>query len=150
VATVEFTELGPLGLMVMKQPAIDGERAPVHIRRFDPETYHLVPNLSGRQVIAQERNEATPAPGDMTLYTSSRPFQSRSSVGDGREHAIVLVLPAHLLPYRPDAMRDLLAVPFGQRDGMNELVSQHLRTLAPTVDQFDLGLVRCGPDGRCR
>lgn len=129
VASVSCRAVGPLKILIARNPPVDADRTPQLIRRADPGVYHVALDLGGRQ-LSQAGNVVSLAPGEMVLYDSSRPFFTRAEPGRTRESAIAVVIPHALLPLPPDKVEHLLATRLPGRGGLGGLVAGYLRALA--------------------
>ncbi|MEU0692087.1 helix-turn-helix domain-containing protein [Streptomyces uncialis] len=133
--------LGRVRLTTMSFPALRSERTAEFIRRADPETYELTLILGGEMGFAQGRDDTRLSAGDITIWSSSRPYigQSMSGPAIGAARAIILHLPRALVPL-PEAKVDrLLAHGLSARSGMGRVLAQYLGSLVregPALDEW--------------
>ncbi|MEU6970789.1 helix-turn-helix domain-containing protein [Kitasatospora aureofaciens] len=105
-ASAARLELGPVAVAALAFPTLQSWRTPRLIRQSDPELWELAYVAGGVMGIEQERSRAQVRGGDLLLYDTSRPFDSRVTEG-GR--VIILHLPRSAVPLPTRTMRDLLS-----------------------------------------
>src|SRR5262245_18483584 len=91
-ATIRAVGVGPIRTLLTVNRSIEVERTPALIRRSDPESFVLVVNYRGRQVMSQNRQTAALDPGDVVLLHSSRAFHSISDPGVVRQVGSAVML----------------------------------------------------------
>lgn len=136
-ATVHQATLGPIELMSMQHPPLNVRRPARLIRRSDPDVYHLVLSQAGHQWLAQDNREVIIGPGDMTLYHSSHPLQTRTDLSLTRESAVVAVIPTAALPLPARQVRDVIATKLPVTDALTAIVSAHLQALLSNAGRLD-------------
>ncbi|HLH64781.1 MAG TPA: helix-turn-helix domain-containing protein [Solirubrobacteraceae bacterium] len=108
--------LGPVGVYRVAAEANTMLRGPREIRAGDPEHLHLQVLLAGRlEGIQQGRVALMRAPGDMSLYDTSRPATLRAP---GPFDLVVLRLPRSALGERAAQLQRLAAVTIPARAGV--------------------------------
>lgn len=110
--------------------------APHQVRRTrraisanDPGLLKVCMQLSGTGRISQDGREAELAPGDLTLYDTTRPY-TLSFDDPAHFGTFVFMFPGELLGLPPEAVARLTAVRIGGRDGLGSLVSPLVLNLA--------------------
>ncbi|CCH29754.1 helix-turn-helix domain-containing protein [Actinosynnema sp. NPDC047251] len=134
-ADAHCLDLGAVRLARLTVSPLRTERTPRLIRRFDPERYYLVLNLGGVFGVRQSGREAALAPGEMTLYDSSRPFLGWATDLTGPCGTLLVQFPKSLLPLSPDQVEPALATRLPGRDGLGGLLAGAVRELAAGGDE---------------
>src|SRR5262245_56623576 len=78
LAQTRNLDLAGVRLTLVTHPSLVVCRTPKLIRDSDPEVYQLSIRYGGRGQITQDRRTAELRPYDMTLCSSSRPFEIRA------------------------------------------------------------------------
>ncbi|MFD5818866.1 helix-turn-helix domain-containing protein [Streptomyces sp. NPDC127038] len=148
-AELRQMDMGPLNVWPTSFRPSRFRRSSRHVRRSDPETYHLTLLLEGGLGLDHADRNTVHGPGDLHVVDSSRPYDLRSA-DDGRSQAVSGVgadFPKALLPVPPHRMRALLGRPLSCREGTGALLSDFLvglgrraETLRPS-DASRLGAV---------
>ncbi|KPI10517.1 transcriptional regulator with only HTH domain, AraC family [Actinobacteria bacterium OK074] len=138
-ATATMAELGPVRLSLLTFPEVRALRTPALVRRSDPELYGLNLITSNALWIAQCDQDARFGRGDLMLYDSSQPFDSRAVPRAGHEGMLMLHIPKAALPLRPERLNRLLACRLPGDTGMNTVLVHYLRGLASVVARGDVG-----------
>lgn len=133
-ATMRTVDLGGIQASHLTQPSLEVHRTPELIRRSDPEVYHVALNLRGTSTITQEGRDTALTPRDLTLYDSSRPYQSVIRGASGHA-AVVVLIPHALLPLSAGQVERLLAVRMTGREGTGALVTRYLLELIEHADE---------------
>lgn len=109
--------------------ALTARRSPAHIRRADPETYFLVLVRQGAVRLEQAREVACLGPGDMALFSSSRPLTCGFRDNGGSAVLTLLRLSRALLPLADGRADRLLAEPLPSTSGSGALLGPYLTSL---------------------
>ncbi|WP_344131988.1 helix-turn-helix domain-containing protein [Luedemannella flava] len=136
-ATIHQVAVGPVELMSLRHPPLNVRRPPRLIRRSDPDVYHVVLSQAGDQWLTQDGREVIIRPGDMTVYHSSHPLQTRTDVTLERESAVVVVIPTAVLPLPARRVRDVIATKLSGADALTAIVSCHLQALLANAGRLD-------------
>ncbi|MFE9429269.1 helix-turn-helix domain-containing protein [Kitasatospora sp. NPDC006697] len=136
-AQVRRVELGPVVLLGTSFPSIQVRRTERMIRRYDEELCHLTMLTTGGGRVAGHRTDGarTIGAGDLHLVSSSHPYDSQFSgipgtgAAHGRVDGLGLDLPASLLPFPPDRLRDLHGRGVSDRGGTAAILAQFLTGL---------------------
>ncbi|WP_328908420.1 helix-turn-helix domain-containing protein [Streptomyces sp. NBC_00234] len=140
VASVGSLDLGRLQLTQITFPALRSERTAELIRRSDPEVYELTLILEGVMGFSQERHTTRLHAGDITLWTSSRPYRGEAAGGptSGVSRALILHVPRALVPLPEARIARVLAHGLPTHDGMGRVLADFLGSLlaeAPALDE---------------
>lgn len=87
--------------------------------------------LRGTCVLSQGGRQAALAPGDFAIYDTARPYEIS---GGASFHMEAVIFPRAALQLRQDLLEQLLIRPISGREGVGQLVSGYLRTLARQAD----------------
>lgn len=144
-------DLGPARIAVLSYTALRSRRTARLVRRSDPETYELTLLLGGTLGLSQSRRETLLRPGDLSLWSSSLPYDSRAAGGPdtGPARALVLHLPRALLPLPASTADRLLATGIPSADGVAAILARHLVSVVREAeflaagDEEHLGLITC-------
>ncbi|MFJ2214362.1 helix-turn-helix domain-containing protein [Streptomyces sp. NPDC101062] len=139
VGSVGSLDLGRFQLTKISFPALRSERTAELIRRADPETYELTLVLGGLMGVSQGRHTTRLGAGDITLWTSSRPYSGQAMSGPliGASRALILHLPRVLMPL-PEAKIDrLLAYGLPARSGVGKVLADFLGSLVREAAALD-------------
>lgn len=137
-AEARMTAFGPVTVSWFSNPSLDVHRTRRLIQRCDPGAYHVGLVTRGRVEMSQDRRTATAAPGDLTLYDTSRPFRTRV-IGSGdypTGAGVMLTVPRDLLPLPAEKVSGLLAVRLPGRCGLGALVARYLTELATNASDY--------------
>ncbi|MET9896882.1 helix-turn-helix domain-containing protein [Streptomyces sp. NPDC006465] len=121
-------EMGPVTVWPSSFLPARYRRSPQHVRRSDPETYHLTLLLEGELALDHAGRNSTFGPGDLHLVDSSRPYDLRS-VGDGERRVVSGVgvdFPKALLPVPTHRIEQLLGRALSGREGTGALLTDFL------------------------
>jgi AraC-like DNA-binding protein len=129
--TLRAAERGGLRLAEITGSGQVVHRDRAMIRRADPEYYKIGLQLRGRGVVLQDGREAVLAPGDFTVYDTSRPYRL---VLDDAFRQFILMFPRSALNVPERTMARMTAVRVSGRDGMGALVSPFLTGLVGQLD----------------
>ena len=133
-ATIGAASLGAVDLLTMRHRPLEVDRTRRLIRRSDPEVYQLALNLAGTQRFRQDRDEFDLGPGDMALYSSSRPFRTHTQPDLPEEQAIVIVLPPSVLGLH--RIQGRISGRYNAQDALGGVVIAHLKALAEGAASF--------------
>ncbi|MFI0899919.1 helix-turn-helix domain-containing protein [Streptomyces sp. NPDC020983] len=137
-----FLDLGTAQLSRFAFSPLHSRRTPALIRRGDPEQYQLGLVTRGSACYAQGAGEAKLRAGDMVLWDTSRPYESRSGLDGGSVEALVLQIPKAAMPLAGRQVERLLARRVDGGAGMGAVLAQFLAAVAgngPGVRPQDLG-----------
>ncbi|WP_079031770.1 AraC-like ligand-binding domain-containing protein [Streptomyces specialis] len=129
-ASARVLELGSANVNRMSYASLRAERTPATIRRSDPELFVVGLMLRGRHTVAQSGREATLWPYDLTLLSSSRPYDTRISSDGGQAATVSAHVPRSALPLSARAAERLVATRLSGREGIGALLAQFLTGLA--------------------
>lgn len=135
-------DLGPAQLSRFAFSPLYSRRTPALIRRGDPEQYQLGLVTRGAAWYAQGSGEAELRAGDMVLWDTSRPYESRSGLDGAGVEALVLQIPKARMPLAGRQAERLLARRVEGGAGMGAVLAQFLVAVAgngPGVRPQDLG-----------
>lgn len=105
------------------------QRSPAHIRRQDPEDYFLLLVRESAVRLEQARGVACLGPGDMALFSSSRPLTCDFLDNGGPVRLTLLRLPLALLPLADGRADRLLAELLPSKSGSGALLGPYLTSL---------------------
>jgi AraC-like DNA-binding protein len=148
-ATARRLDLGHVVLSTSENSPLQVSRTPKLVRQGDPELCIISLVQRGSLSLTQARREATLAPGDLVLYSTSRPNHAHLADKQGRMAMTNLVFRRALLPLPTSAVDRLLAVRLPSRHGPGALLAQfftHLTTEATAYgpsDDHRLATVAC-------
>src|SRR5262245_40160453 len=133
-------ELRGMSLGAMRLYQVDADshvarRTARLINSASPEYFKLGLQLHGHSVLAQDGREADLAPGDFTVYDTTRPYTLAFSDA-GR--LLVLIFPRQLLGMRVERLARLTATRFGGEGGLSSLISSFLMQTAAVLDNVDI------------
>ncbi|MFJ4716012.1 helix-turn-helix domain-containing protein [Streptomyces sp. NPDC088785] len=129
--------LGEALVNTVSRPPETAARTAALIRRCDPETYQLELITTGRKFLAQAHRACELGPGQLVLYSSSHPLESRSVPArptDARAASVIAHVPRRLLPVPSRHAAALLATPLQSAHGPGLLLAQMLRGLTEGGD----------------
>ncbi|WP_411084687.1 helix-turn-helix domain-containing protein [Streptomyces sp. cmx-18-6] len=150
VGSVGSLDLGRIQLTKMSFPGLRSERTAELIRRADPETYELTLILGGSMGVEQDRHTTRLAAGDLSMWTSSRPYSGQAMSGPviGASRALILHLPRALVPLPEARVDSLLAHGLSARAGVGKVLADFLGSLVGQAAVLDeLSLARLGETG---
>ncbi|NGO75973.1 helix-turn-helix domain-containing protein [Streptomyces sp. YC504] len=125
--------LGDTLMNAVSRGSESASRTAALIRRSDPETFQLELVTSGRKFLAQAQRSSEVTPGQLVLYDSSQPLESRSAPpgsGSGPTTSLIVHVPRRLLPVPARHAATLIAAPIQATQGPGLLLAQFLRGLA--------------------
>ncbi|MFE6972782.1 helix-turn-helix domain-containing protein [Streptomyces sp. NPDC057682] len=123
-------DLGGARLARFSYGPLRSRRTPALIRKGDPEQYQLALVAGGTAWFGQEDGRAELGPGGMTLWDTSRPYESGSGT-DGRDvDVLVLQIPKARLPLPSQRVERLLARPIRSGTGLAAILAGFLTDLA--------------------
>ncbi|MFG2293956.1 helix-turn-helix domain-containing protein [Streptomyces sp. NPDC048603] len=128
-AEVSALDLGALQVSKFRYSPLRSRRTPALIRRSDPQQYQLALVTSGKEWIAQRRNESALSAGDLVFWDSSHPWEAGVPDASGHVEAIVLQFPRSAIPLRPERLDAMLARPIPARTGMAAILAQFIVSL---------------------
>ncbi|GLW12803.1 AraC family transcriptional regulator [Microtetraspora sp. NBRC 13810] len=129
-ASLRASDFGPARITAMAYSPLRTSRPPGLIRRSDPELYVIGLVRSGRQGIAQLGREAMLMKGELVLYSTSRPFETRVDDAGSTGGSIVAHFPRNTLPLPANKVDRLLSVRLPGTTGMGGLLAAYLTQLA--------------------
>ncbi|WP_406478344.1 helix-turn-helix domain-containing protein [Streptomyces platensis] len=125
-ARVMSADLGTAQLATFSFPPLGAVRTSRHIRRDDPETYHLALIRRGLVLVLQRRHEAVVQAGGMVLFDSSHPLDAEFQDARGTPMVTMLRLPRAALALPQDQADRLLSRPLSPRGATGSLLRQLL------------------------
>jgi AraC-like DNA-binding protein len=129
-ATVALAPLGEAQLSALSCPPIRSERTPALIRSSDPERYELALVTGSDMWMAQHGREARLNAGDLLLYDTSHPFDSRALGRRGSPtNALILHVPRVRLAFAGAAVGGVLARRIPGTDGLPAVLADCLRSV---------------------
>ncbi|MEU6235105.1 helix-turn-helix domain-containing protein [Kitasatospora sp. NPDC047058] len=128
-ALVRAVDLGAAQLARFSFAPLRGIRSPAHIRRWDPETYHLGTVHGSPLHASQRRNNATIDTGGLVLFDTSHPMEACYPDGYGTCEATILTLPRSLLPLPAGRADRLLSQPLVSSGVTGTLLCHYLTTV---------------------
>lgn len=138
-AVVTYAELGPVYLSVLSYPELRAVRTPAMIRRSDPERYGVTLVTRNGLWHAQRDGDCRVGAGDMLVFDSSQPYDTRVLSAGSTGGLVMLNVPKTALPLRQGQMNGLLAQRLPGDSGMNTVLAGYLDGLAATVSRGDVG-----------
>ncbi|MFC9554418.1 helix-turn-helix domain-containing protein [Rhodococcus sp. NPDC056960] len=105
-------------------------RTPRTIRAANPDYFKLGLQVRGRCVLTQDGREAALAPGDFSIYDTTRPYQLSF---DDRFQMLVVMFPRNLLRVPSDGIAQLTASRVSGTHGLGALVTPLLRGLGEQI-----------------
>ncbi|TLS44797.1 helix-turn-helix domain-containing protein [Streptomyces montanus] len=115
-------------------PSVRAYRTPRHIRRSDPELYHLRLNVSGETELSQADRETRIGVRQFALFNTSRPYQGANT--QGRVDAAVVRFPRALLPFPEARVDELAARRLDGREGIGALLADFLTRFVKDADSY--------------
>jgi AraC-like DNA-binding protein len=129
-ATLRALDLSVVQVTAMTFPSLRSRRTAKMIRRSDPEQYQVGFSLRGDQGVAQVGRDISLGLCDLTLFDTSRPFDTRVVVDEGATASTVVVqVPRSGFPLPSDRVDRLLAVRMSGHEGIGALLAQFLVSL---------------------
>ncbi|MEV8631905.1 helix-turn-helix domain-containing protein [Streptosporangium sp. NPDC051023] len=123
-------DLGPVQLSRFTYSPLRSRRTQRLIHVGDPEQYQLGLVLSGTVQFAQNSGEALLGAGGMTLWDTSRPYESGSGMDGRNVDVVVLQIPKAEMPLASQRIDPLLARPIPGGAGSAAILSDLLVSLA--------------------
>lgn len=121
------TDLGPLTVQSLRFSATACERTARLVHDDSPSSVFLAVKRTGSSMVVQEGREAIVSPGQMVLWTSTRPSMILSL--DRSQHHLVRI-PTQLLAVPETALRQAVAVPLGSELPIAGVLSRFVDGLA--------------------
>ena len=115
-------------------PSIRAYRTPRHIRRSDPELYHLRLNLTGETDLSQANRETTIGFRQFALLDTSRPYEGANT--RGRVDAVVVRFPRAVLPLPETRVDELVARCLSGRAGVGAMLADLLTRFIKETDTY--------------
>lgn len=129
VAALRMVDFSAVQVTTMRLPEMRSFRSTRQIRTSDPDQFQLAIPVRGTYRFSQAGRETEIGPGDLMLYDSSRPFDSRTRPHGDHCEVIMAQFPKRALSLPPGRVASLVAVRSPGGDGMGALVSGHVRNL---------------------
>lgn len=127
-ATMWGVHLGQVMVSGTSVPSLWNHRTPVHIRRSDPELYHLQLHLRGETDVRHAGATTTLGARQFMLSSTSRPYEA--VVGRGRTDTLTVAVPPPLLPFPAADLDRLLGRRLSGRTGIGALLADVLIRLS--------------------
>ncbi|MFE5161295.1 helix-turn-helix domain-containing protein [Streptomyces sp. NPDC056697] len=126
--------LGEVMLTSTSVPSLRNERTAAHIRRSDPELYHLRLTLRGESDVRHGDTEATVGAGQLMLTSTSTPYVAVCE--RGRVDGMSITLRPSLLPFPAAELNRLLGRRLSGRSGIGAMLADFLTRLAAESDRY--------------
>ncbi|GAA0572233.1 MULTISPECIES: helix-turn-helix domain-containing protein [Streptomyces] len=126
--------LGEVTLTSTSVPSLRNERTAAHIRRSDPELYHLRLTLSGESDVRHGDVEATVGARQLMLTSTSTPYLAVCE--RGRVDGMTITLHPSLLPFPAAELNRLLGQRLSGRSGIGAMLADFLIRLAAESDHY--------------
>ncbi|GAA2318077.1 AraC family transcriptional regulator [Streptomyces violaceusniger] len=127
-------DIGEVMLTYTSVPSLRNERTAAHIRRSDPELYHLRLTLRGESDVCHGDAETTVGARQLMLTSTSAPYLAVCE--RGRVDGITVTLRPSLLPFPPADLRRLLGQRLSGRSGIGAMLADLLTRLATESDTY--------------
>lgn len=138
-ASAKLLQMGDTDVAELQFSPLRSVRDRRLIQRSDPELWELVLVRSGTMSLEQGRNELCALPGDLVLYDTSRPFDSRAYGKDDVARIVVLHLSRHALPVPEQALRNLVAQPLPAQAGAGAVLRHFLAAVIEEMPTLEAG-----------
>lgn len=135
---IRACDLGATQVAWLRYAPLEAYRTAALIRRSDPEFYFLAFSIRGHGDVTQNRRTAALGPGDLTLYSSSRPYHTLTP-GEGFPpygKGILAIIPHAALPLPGNKLDQLLATRLSVGTGLVPLVSSYLLELTRGTSRY--------------
>ncbi|MFI0778366.1 helix-turn-helix domain-containing protein [Streptomyces sp. NPDC021212] len=123
-ATMWGIHLGQVSVSGTSVPSLWNHRTPAHIRRSDPETYHLQLHLRGETDVRHAGTTTTLGARQFMLSSTSRPYEA--VIGRGRTDTMTVAVPPSLVPFPAADLDRLLGRRLSGRTGIGALLADVL------------------------
>ncbi|WP_431771111.1 helix-turn-helix domain-containing protein [Streptomyces cucumeris] len=133
-ATMRGVGLGEVSLSYTSVPSLRNSRSAAHIRRSDPELYHLLLVVRGETDLSHAGCNTTLGRRQFMLTSTSRPYHGASVRGRVEEMSVA-IRPA-LLPFPPGELDRLLGRSLSGREGIGAMLADFLTRLATEGDRL--------------
>ncbi|MEV0664668.1 helix-turn-helix domain-containing protein [Actinomadura luteofluorescens] len=125
-ASVKLLQFGSVNVTELEFDGMGARRTSQLIRHSDPERWILALLTRGSMWVEQEGSRAEPAPGELVLYDTSRPFQSQISDLGSPCRTILLQVQRKALPLPEQILRERVAQPVPSASGAAALLCRFL------------------------
>lgn len=129
-ASLRAADMGAAQVSALTYASLRSRRTPRLIRRSDPGMYAVGLILGGDHVIVQDRRAAPLEPGDLVVYSTSRPYEAVVDARDGPAASVVVQVPRSEVPLPSDRVDRMLAARLSGRSGAGGLLAGFLSRLA--------------------
>ncbi|MEU8823203.1 helix-turn-helix domain-containing protein [Streptomyces sp. NPDC048636] len=126
--------LGEVTVAFTSVPSLHNERTSVHIRRSDPQLYHLNLVVRGETDLDHGGHHTTLGPRQFMLTSTSTPYRGESV--RGRVDELTVGIAPALLPFAPSDLRLLLGRPLSGQTGIGAMLADLLTRLATETDGY--------------
>ncbi|WP_413813055.1 helix-turn-helix domain-containing protein [Streptomyces sp. OE57] len=127
-------DIGEVTLTYTSVPSLRNERTAAHIRRSDPELYHLRLTLRGETDVCHGDAETTVGARQFMLTSTSAPYLAVCE--RGRVDGMTVTLRPSLLPFPPAELQRLLGQRLSGRSGIGAMLADFLTRLATESDAY--------------
>ncbi|WP_046084998.1 helix-turn-helix domain-containing protein [Streptomyces antioxidans] len=127
-------DIGEVMLTHTSVPSLRNERTAAHIRRSDPELYHLRLTLHGESDVCHGDAETTVGARQFMLTSTSAPYLAVCE--RGRVDGMTVTLHPSLLPFPPADLQRLLGQRLSGRSGIGAMLADFLTRLATESDAY--------------
>jgi AraC-like DNA-binding protein len=134
-ARLRGTSLGSLGIFDVDADAHVARRTARLVTAAPADYYKLGLQVSGNGVLCQDGREAVLAPGDFTVYDTSRPY---TLAFDGHSRLLVLIFPRPLLGLPAEQVARVTATTISGTSGLGALVSPFLLQIGRLLDEVEV------------
>jgi AraC-like DNA-binding protein len=137
-ATAAMTTVADVVVHRLTYPSLRAQRTRRHIAGMDPGFYHVAFSEGGKTRLTQDRTDVALHPGQMSLFSSSHPFESANWGDDaaGTPCATMIMLPRHVIPLPERALRDLSLAPMSCSEGLGGLSLQLAHELSANAARY--------------
>ncbi|MEV5451488.1 helix-turn-helix domain-containing protein [Streptomyces sp. NPDC052535] len=131
-ASLRAVDMSGAQVTALTYTSMRSRRTTQLIRRSDPEMYAVGLILRGEQVIRQNRREAPIGAGDLTVYSTSHPFEAVVDTRQGTAASVVVQIPRAMVPLSSNRVAQLMAVRISGREGISRMLAGFLSPLTDT------------------
>ncbi|WP_351235298.1 helix-turn-helix domain-containing protein [Streptomyces sp. NPDC002133] len=128
-ASLRTGDMGKVQVTALTYSSMRCRRTPDLIRRSDPGMYALGLGMRGRQLIDQERCEASLGARDLVLYSTSRPYTCAVDARQGTAASVVVQFPRAALLLPAGRADRVLATRLPGQEGIGGLLAGFLTDL---------------------
>ncbi|MFF3557190.1 AraC-like ligand-binding domain-containing protein [Streptomyces tsukubensis] len=134
--SLQINDLGLVQVSRIIFPAMETIRGEGMIRRSDPEVYQIYLQLEGTTRFTQDDREAVLGPGNMILFSSSRPFRGSTDPEYLSGSSMILQLPHLQLAFPRKLIDQVAARRVTAKTGVAAVTARYLTELADQVPHY--------------